>query len=288
MHGQHLRVSGQTRPNFAFGFDAARKHLKTLTTAAVRSLDDRAWVLAGDFGLRLLRVVLLLSLWRILLPETGATSGMTRAAVLTYTLIAAVFAGQLSLGTGIELALRSGDIANRFLRPAGVFGQFTAEMVGAGMRDLLLFSLPLLCLAPLLGVNPLPAGAGAALLFGCSLTLALLVAAALDFIFASIMVLLEHSVHAMMKIRTASARCSPGPSSPRAVAVGYRRRVGLPAVRGAGLGPPAHLHRYRRSPAPARAAGGVGGGAVSAPAVERNRDLVTHGGCGARNRRAAW
>ena len=60
-------------------------------------------------------MVLLLSLWRILLPETGATSGMTRTAVLTYTLIAAVFAGQLSLGTGIKLALRSGDIANRFL-----------------------------------------------------------------------------------------------------------------------------------------------------------------------------
>ena len=210
-------MSGPTRPNLAFGFDAARKHLKTLTTAAERTLDDRAWVLAGDFGLRLLRVVLLLSLWRILLPETGATSGMTRAAVLTYTLIAAVFASQLSLGTGIELALRSGDIANRFLRPAGVFGQFTAEMVGAGLRDLLLFSLPLLCLAPLLGVNPLPADVGAALLFACSLTLALLVAAALDFIFASIMVLLEHSVHAMMKIRTAVSALLSGSVIPLAL-----------------------------------------------------------------------
>ena len=72
-----------TQRGIASGMDAARKHLKTMTTAAVRTLDDRAWVLAGDFGLRLLRVVLLLSLWRILLPETGATSGMTRAAVLT-------------------------------------------------------------------------------------------------------------------------------------------------------------------------------------------------------------
>ena len=210
-----MKVKG--RHPLESGIRAARKHLKTMTTAAVRSLDDRAWVLAGDFGLRLLRVVLLLSLWRIVLPETGDTSGMTRAAVLTYTLIAAVFAGQLSLGTGIELALRSGDIANRFLRPAGVFGQFTAEMVGAGMRDLLLFSLPLLCLAPLLGVNPLPAGAGAALLFGCSLTLALLVAAALDFIFASIMVLLEHSVYAMMRIRSAVSALLSGAVIPLAL-----------------------------------------------------------------------
>ena len=196
---------------------AGRKHLKTMTTAAVRSLDDRGWVLAGDFGLRLLRVALLLSLWRMVLPETGATSGMTRAAVLTYTLIAEVFASQLTLGTGIELALRSGDIANRFLRPASVFGQFTAEMAGAGLRDLLLFSLPLFCLVPLLGVNPLPAGAGAALLFACSLVLALLVAAALDFIFASVMVLLEHSVYAMMKLRTAVSTLLSGAVIPLAL-----------------------------------------------------------------------
>ena len=196
---------------------AARRHLKTLTMAAVRSLDDRGWVLAGDFGLRLLRVLLLLSLWRTVLPETGATSGMTRAAVLTYTLIAEAFASQLTLGTGIELALTSDDIANRFLRPAGVFGQFTAEMVGAGLRDLLLFSLPLFCLAPLLGVNPLPAGVGAALLFACSVALALLVAAALDFIFASIMVLLEHSVYAMMKLRTAVSALLSGAVIPLAL-----------------------------------------------------------------------
>jgi ABC-2 type transport system permease protein len=194
-----------------------RRHLKTMTMAAVRSLDDRGWALAGDFGLRLLRVVLLLSLWRTVLPETGATSGMTRAAVLTYTLVAEVFASQISLGTNIELALHSGDIANRFLRPAGVFGQFTAEMVGAGLRNLLLFSLPLFCLAPLLGVNPLPAGVGAALLFACSLVFALLVAAALDFIFASVMVLLEHSVYAMMKLRTAISALLSGAVIPLAL-----------------------------------------------------------------------
>ena len=85
------------------------------------------------------------------------------------------------------------------------------------MRDLLLFSLPLLCLAPLLGVNPLLASAGAALLFVCSLTLALLVAAALDFIFASIMVLLEHSVYAMMKIRSAVSALLSGAVIPLAL-----------------------------------------------------------------------
>ena len=182
---------------------SARKHLKTLTTAAVRSLDDRGWALAGDFGLRLLRVVLLLSLWRTVLPETGATSGMTRAAVLTYTLISEVFAGQFSVNNSLDDALWRGDIANRFLRPASVYGQFTAEMLGTRLRDLLLVSLPLICLAPLLGVNPFPASAGALLLFVCSLALSILVGSALAFLFSSLMVVLEQNVYALMQIRNA-------------------------------------------------------------------------------------
>ena len=128
---------------------------------------------------------------------------MTRAAVLTYTLISEVFSGQLSLNTSLDDALWRGNIANRYLRPAGVYGQFMAEMLGTGLPDLLLFSLPLLCLAPLLGVNPLPVSAAAALLFVCGLTLALLIGAALAFIFASVMVLLEQSVYALMQIRNA-------------------------------------------------------------------------------------
>ena len=205
------------RPGIESGIRAARKHLKTTTTTAIRSLDDRGWGLAGHFGLKLLRVVFLLSLWRTVLPETGETSGMTRAAVLTYTLISEVFSGQLSLNTSLDDALWRGDIANRYLRPAGVYGQFMAEMLGTGLPDLLLFSLPLLCLAPLLGVNPLPVSAAAALLFVCSLTLALLIGAALAFIFASVMVLLEQSGYALMQIRNAVSALLSGAVIPLAL-----------------------------------------------------------------------
>ncbi len=184
-------------------FATAHKHLKTMVMVATRSLNDKGWVIAGGFGLRLLRVVFLLSLWRILLPETGAISGMTRHAVLTYTLIAEVFAGQMSVRTGLDSALWRGDIANRFLRPVGIYGQFTAEMFGAGLPNLVLFSLPLFCMAPLLGVNPLPQSATAGILFWCSLMLGMAIGTAFDFIFASLMVLLEQSVYALMQIRDA-------------------------------------------------------------------------------------
>ena len=172
-------------------FATTHKHLKTIVMVATRSLDDKGWVIVGGFGLRLLRVVFLLSLWRTLLPESGEVSGMTRNAVLTYTLIAEVFAGQISVRTGLDGALWRGDIANRFLRPVGIYGQFIAEMLGSGLPNLILFSLPLFCLASFLGVNPLPESAAAGVLFCGSLILGIAIGAAFDFIFASFMVVLE-------------------------------------------------------------------------------------------------
>ena len=184
-------------------FITAHKHFKTIIMVATRSLDDKGWVLVGGSALRLLRVVFLLSLWRMLLPESGEVSGMTRNAVLTYTLIAEVFAGQISVRTGLDGALWRGDIANRFLRPVGIYGQFIAEMFGSGLPNLILFSVPLFCLAPLLGVDPLPESAFAGVLFLCSLILGIAIGAAFDFIFASFMVLLEQHVYALTQIRDA-------------------------------------------------------------------------------------
>ena len=196
---------------------AARKHLKTAAMVAVRSLDDRGWAIAVDFGMRLLRVVFLLSLWRMLLPETGEVSGMTRAAVLTYTLVAEALSGLLASRSGLDAALWRGDIANRFLRPAGIYGQFMAEMFGGSVSGLLLFALPLYCIAPLLGVDPLPAGASAAALFVGSLVLAVCIGAALDFIFAGLMVLLEQNVYAVMQIRSALTALLSGAVIPLAL-----------------------------------------------------------------------
>ena len=67
----------------------------------------------------------------------------------------------------------------------------------------MLFALPLYCIAPLLGVDPLPTSAAAAALFVGSLILAACIGAALDFIFAGLMVLLEQNVYALMQIRSA-------------------------------------------------------------------------------------
>lgn len=180
-----------------------QKHWKTMSVVATESLNDKGLVLIGNYTLRLLRVVFLISLWRTLLPEEGDVSGMTRNAVLTYTLIAEILHGFLSARTGLDDAMWRGDIANRLLRPVGIYGQFMAEMLGRHIPNLFLFSVPLFCLAPLFGINPLPASAGAGGLFILSLILSVLIGTAFDFIFASLMVVLEQSVYALMQIRDA-------------------------------------------------------------------------------------
>jgi ABC-2 type transport system permease protein len=180
-----------------------KKHWKTMSVVATDSLHDQGFVLIGNYTLRLLRVVFLISLWRTLLPEEGDISGMTRDAVLTYTLIAEIFSGFMSVRTGLDEALWRGDIANRLLRPVGIYGQFIAEMLGDRIPNLILFSLPLFCIAPFFDINPLPANPTSGGLFIVSLLLGVLIGVAFDFIFASLLVFLEQSVYALMQIRDA-------------------------------------------------------------------------------------
>ena len=180
-----------------------QKHWKTMSVVATESLNDRGLMLIGGYTLRLLRVVFLMSLWHTLLPEKGDVSGMTRNAVLTYTLIAEIFSGLMSVRTGLDEALWRGDIANRLLRPIGIYGQFISEMLGRRIPDLFLFSLPLFCFAPFFGIQPLPANAMSGVLFLISLIFAILIGTAFDFIFSSLLVFLEQSVYALLSIRDA-------------------------------------------------------------------------------------
>src|SRR5437868_8879601 len=109
------------------------------------------------YALRLLRVLVLLALWRTILDGRGATGPLGLEGVLTYTLIAEVFAEQLKLRTTLNDAFWEGTLVIRFLRPMGLVTQLGAEMLGRWMIDFALFSLPLLVAAPLLGVDPRPA-----------------------------------------------------------------------------------------------------------------------------------
>lgn len=179
-----------------------RQYRQTAVMEAAGLTGD-SYLFLIDYLLRFLRVVLLLSLWRMILSGKGTVSGMTLGSVLTYTLIAEVFAEAFTPRTDLEWTLRDGSIATRYLRPMGLFGQFSCQMLGRFSLSFVLFSLPLLLVSPWLGVNPLPASASSAALFPVSLVLAVAVGLAIEFLFCGIMVVLDLDVYTINRVRGA-------------------------------------------------------------------------------------
>ena len=160
-----------------------------------------------QFIFRVLRVVVLLSLWRVILTEHD-TAGMTLSTTLTYTLIQEVFAEQLLPRTNIEWALHDGGIAMRFLQPLDLVSQFTAHMFGGWVFGLVFFSIPMLLVAPWLGVNPAPVSVLAGVLFLVSVIGTMAIGVACDFIFAALLTHFEGSAYMVGRVRMAiSPRC---------------------------------------------------------------------------------
>jgi ABC-2 type transport system permease protein len=193
-----------------------RKYQATAQMAATAYMSDSRYFLA-DYLLRFLRVALLLSIWRTLLAGRGPVSGLTIGAVLTYTLIAEVFGEQLACRAGIEDAFWEGTIVTRFLRPMGAVGQFASEMAGRWAFTFCTFSLPLLLLAPALGVNPAPASVTAGALFVISMALAVSIGMALEFLYAALMIWLELSVWLIGNFRAAVGTLLSGALLPLAL-----------------------------------------------------------------------
>ena len=137
--------------------------------------------------------------------------------MLTYTLAAAVFADPLSARCGLDEALWNGSVAVRMLQPGGLVRHYAAEMVGGWLPGLVLFSLPLFLAAPLMGVDPRPAGPGAALLFPVALTLGVTVGMALDVILSALMVTFGWSVWEVGRWRGALATVLSGALLPLSV-----------------------------------------------------------------------
>ena len=175
---------------------------KTAAMEAASVIGESALYLV-QFVFRFLRVVMLLAVWRTLLGAPGDAPGITLGALLTYTLIAEVFADQLTPNTEIEWSLHDGGIATRFLQPLSLVGQFSALMAGRWVFTFLLFSLPLLLISPLLDVNAAPASGADAVLFVLSLLLTMVVGVAFDFIFAALLVYLEGSAYIVSRVRRA-------------------------------------------------------------------------------------
>lgn len=197
-------------------FLALRHYGKTATMAASSAVGE-SWLFLFDYLLRFLRVVVLLAVWRTILPAHGSVSGMTLGAVLTYTLISETFAEQLSGQTQLTTELWNGSIASRLLLPMSMVEHYAADMCGRWLVDFALFSCPLLVLSPLFGVNPLPASFAAGATFVLSLVLAISVGLALDFFFVGLAIALEQTIWIISRMRAAITTLLSGALIPLAL-----------------------------------------------------------------------
>ena len=177
-----------------------RAHAATARLAAVGPFSDGLWTLFV-VALRFIRVLILLAIWRTLIPAGHATAGFSQASVLTYSLLAEVLAPQLNVQTPINGALWTGSIAGRFTWPMPVATQFAAEMAGDWALPFLAVSLPMVILSPALGVDALPASAAGFGLFCVSLALAIGIGIAIDMAYTVVTVRLGISVWLLDPLR---------------------------------------------------------------------------------------
>jgi ABC-2 type transport system permease protein len=189
-------------------------YVKTAQMAAAAFFDSPFFLL--EYALRLLRVVVLLALWRTVLKDQTVSGPMPLSSVLTYTLIAEVFASQLNLRTSLNQVMWESTLVVRFLRPMGLIRQLAAEMAGQWSIDLVLFSIPMFAIAPLLGVDPRPITPTAAGLFVLSLALSVVVGLALEQFFGAMVVALEQPVWLIDYVRVAVATVLAGQLLPLA------------------------------------------------------------------------
>jgi ABC-2 type transport system permease protein len=170
-----------------------------------------------DYAIRGLRVLVLLSIWRSILESRPDASPVPLAALLTYTVVSEAFASALSVHTRLSDSIWQGTLVHYFLRPAGVVRQFAAEASGQWAVDFVLFSIPLLLLAPLLGVDVAPASPLSALLFVVSLLLAVAVGLAIEFIFAGFSLMTDQPIWLIEYVRRAIAGILSGALIPLAI-----------------------------------------------------------------------
>jgi ABC-2 type transport system permease protein len=136
--------------------------------------------------LKLIYLLPLMFLWRVL-AGSGVDVGMNLDQMLTYTYMNALFAEILAVHTFASGWGYDGKLVSLFAHPISVLGQIAAQSIGSWVPMLLLFSLPMLCIAPFLGISIVPV----TLWFFPSLLLCISLGFGIDYIFTCVTIRLR-------------------------------------------------------------------------------------------------
>lgn len=108
-----------------------------------------------DIFMKAVYLVPLMFIWRSL-AESGYETEMSVSQLLSYTYVNALLADMMIVNTCLSAWNYDAGSLQMFTRPIPVFGQIISKTIGEWAPMLLLFSLPMLLAAPLLGIRILP------------------------------------------------------------------------------------------------------------------------------------
>ena len=131
------------------------KYIKTAQTALRGKTNGGIVYMFPQIIIKVIYLVPLMFIWRII-TASGVDAGMTLRQLLTYTYVNALFAHIFIVDTFINDWDSAGKCAVLFTRPMSVFSQVISRTVGEWLPTLLMFSLPMVVIAPLFGIQIIP------------------------------------------------------------------------------------------------------------------------------------
>ena len=174
------------------------KYIKTAHMAVKGQTNGGIIYMFPNILVNLMYLLPLMFLWRVIAGD-GADVGMTLEQLLTYTYVNALLSQLLVVHTMASSWSYEGQLISLYARPASVFGQIIAQTAGGFIPMLLVFSLPMLLIAPFFGINIIPA----TLWFFPALLLCVSLGFAIDFIFACLTIRLKGMAWLVYSIRMA-------------------------------------------------------------------------------------
>jgi ABC-2 type transport system permease protein len=183
-------------------FDMEHRLRPYLATARMSALEQNYFGLGeaiGGYAIRALRLIALISLWTALFSQGAQTEGMTLPMLLSYTAVSVAFSDLLDVRTPASSWMHEGSILSQYMRPMGIFPQLAAHTAGGWITPFLLFSLPVLIISAILGINVLPQSPW----FFVSLALSVSLGFAIDFLFACLVIRMQNAAWLVEVIRRA-------------------------------------------------------------------------------------
>ncbi|MCL1855105.1 MAG: hypothetical protein FWF86_05170 [Clostridia bacterium] len=174
------------------------KYIKTACLSALEKTNGGIAYLLPDMLIKIFTLIPLLYLWRAVM-SSGARVGMSLDQMLSYTYASALLSDQLAVKTPATGWLSEGVLLKLYGRPLSVLGQLAAITIGGWMPMFALFSVPMAFIAPLFGVNLIPASP----LFAVSLLLCVTLGFAVDCLFACLTIRLRNMNWLVGRIRLA-------------------------------------------------------------------------------------